>query len=349
MASIPSPAASGFELGPFDLHAYGLMYAIGVTLAILITVRRWEALGGSRELVYDVALWGFPAGLIGGRLYFIATSWSEVPPHWWGPFAVWDGGLGIWGGIALGSAVGLWRLRRHGVSPGPFMDAAAPALLVAQAVGRIGNYFNQELFGGPTSLPWGLQISPAHRPAGYEAFATFHPTFLYEMTWNLGLAAFLVWLGHHRRIRPPGLFALYVTGYSAFRIFEESLRVDPAHHIVGQRLNFWVAWALTLAGAAWFIASQRRTAKRRGRTGKRAGTLLAIGWATMVLAGCAAGARPAHAAGFDSKQPARSRGATLVGPAQPGSRSRSRSSRRRALPVRVLGISPTKTTRRGAL
>jgi prolipoprotein diacylglyceryl transferase len=294
-ASIPSPAASGFHLGPFDVHAYGLLYVVALVLAVLITVRRWEAQGGSRELVYDVAMWVFPAGLVGGRLYFLATSWSEVPPHWWGPFAVWDGGLGIWGGIALGSAVGLWRLHRAGVSPCPFMDAAAPALLVGQAVGRIGNYFNQELFGGPTSLPWAIQISPAHRPAGYAAFASFHPTFLYELIWNLGLAAFLVWLGHHRRIRPPGLFALYVAGYSAFRIFEESLRVDPAHYFLGLRLNFFVACALTVAGAVWFVAIQRR-----GRDGERrrarGPALLAIGWAAIALAGCAHGERsqPAH-------------------------------------------------------
>jgi prolipoprotein diacylglyceryl transferase len=260
-ASIPSPPASGLGVGPFEVHLYGLMYALALALAIVITIRRWEAQGGSRELVYDVALWAFPAGLIGGRLYFDLTSWDMVPAHWWGAFAVWDGGMGIWGGIAFGAAVGLWRIRRQGVSPGPFLDAAAPALLVGQAVGRIGNYFNQELFGGPTSLPWGLQISPLHRPVGYEAFSSFHPTFLYELIWNLSLAAFLVWLGRHRRIRPPGLFALYVTGYSAFRIFEESLRVDPAHYILGLRLNFYVACALTVAGATWFVVSQRRPAR----------------------------------------------------------------------------------------
>ena len=258
LASIPSPASSGLQLGPFEVHVYGLMYVIALALAIFITVRRWEAIGGSRELVYDVAMWGFPAGLIGGRIYFDLTSSNLVPPHWWGPFAVWDGGMGIWGGIALGAAVGLWRLRRAGVAPAPFMDAAAPALLVGQAVGRIGNYFNQELFGGPTNLPWALQISPAHRPPGYAGYATFHPTFLYELIWNLSLAAFLVWLGHHRRIKPPGLFALYVTGYSAFRIFEESIRVDPAHYIFGLRLNFYVACVLTIAGAAWFVRTQRR-------------------------------------------------------------------------------------------
>jgi len=292
LASIPSPASSGLQLGPFEVHVYGLMYVLGLALAVLITVRRWEARGGSRELVYDIALWAFPAGLIGGRLYFDLTSSGEVPAHWWGPFAVWDGGMGIWGGVAFGAAVGLWRLRRKGVSPGPFMDAAAPALLVGQAVGRIGNYFNQELFGGPTNLPWALQISPAHRPVGYASFATFHPTFLYELIWNLSLAAFLVWLGHHRRIRPPGLFALYVTGYSAFRIFEESLRVDPAHYIFGLRLNFYVACALTVAGAVWFVAIQRRG---RVTDWKRARgpTLLAIGWATLALVGCGQSSRSA--------------------------------------------------------
>ena len=137
------------------------------------------------------------------------------------------------------------------------MDAAAPGLLVAQAIGRVGNYFNQELFGGPTSLPWGLQISPAHRPLGYLAYSTFQPTFLYELIWDLALAATLVWLTRHRSIRAPGIFALYVTGYSAFRIFEELLRVDPAHHILGERLNFWVASLLTLIGVAWFAHTQQ--------------------------------------------------------------------------------------------
>ena len=256
LASIPSPSSSGLSIGPFEIHVYGLMYVFAVLAAILITVRRWEKRGGSRELVYNTAIWAFPAGLIGGRIYFDLTSWSEVPAHWWGPFAVWDGGLGIWGGIAAGALVGIWRVHRAGVSVPEFMDAAAPGLLVAQAIGRVGNYFNQELFGGPTSLPWGLEISPEHRPGGYAAHTTFQPTFLYEIIWNLSLAAFLVWLGNHRRIKAPGLFALYVTGYSAFRIFEETLRIDPAHHVLGLRLNFFVAILLTLAGALWFLWTQ---------------------------------------------------------------------------------------------
>jgi prolipoprotein diacylglyceryl transferase len=258
VGSIPSPSFNGIHVGPFDIRIYGLCYVLAVLAAVAITSRRWEAQGGSRELVQDVALWGFPAGLVGGRLYFLATSWNEVPDHWWGPFAVWKGGLGIWGGIALGTAVGIWRLRRAGADVPRFLDAAAPALLVAQAIGRVGNYFNQELYGRPTSLPWGLEIDSDHRPARYLDSATFHPTFLYEIIWNLALAAFLVWLGRHRAIRPPGLFALYVAGYSAFRIFEELLRVDPAKHVLGLRLNFFIAAVLTVVGLTWFVRTQRR-------------------------------------------------------------------------------------------
>jgi prolipoprotein diacylglyceryl transferase len=319
LASIPSPGSSGLQLGPFQLHVYGLMYVVALLLAVVITVRRWEAIGGSREVVYEVALWGFPAGLIGGRLYFLATSWNEVPDHWWGPFAVWEGGLGIWGGIAAGTIVGLWRLRRAGVSLASFMDAAAPALLVAQAIGRIGNYFNQELFGGPTSVPWALQISPAHRPGGYEAFSTFHPTFLYELIWNLALAAFLVWLGRHRKIRPPGLFAVYVTGYSAFRIFEESLRVDPAHHILGLRLNFFVACLLTIAGALWFARIQGWWP---GSRRSRHGTAVLLAGGVLALSACGIGcggnihqdARSRH----DGKESSVLAGVRIERPSRPG-------------------------------
>jgi len=174
-----------------------------------------------------------------------------------GPFAIWKGSLGIWGGIALGVAVGLWRVRRRGADTAAMLDAAAPAILVAQAVGRIGNYFNQELFGGPTSLPWGLEIDLANRPTNYLQYTTFQPTFLYELIWNLMLAGALVLLGQRREIRSPGLFALYVAGYSAFRIFEEALRVDPAHYVLGLRLNFYVAVLGTLVGMAWFLWTQR--------------------------------------------------------------------------------------------
>ena len=248
------------HVGPLEIRIYGLAYVVALIAAIALTTRRWERRGGSRELVREVALWGFPAGLIGGRLYFLTTSWDEVPDHWWGPLAVWEGGLGIWGGIALGTLGGVLVLRRRGADIPRFLDAAAPGLLVAQAIGRIGNYFNQELFGGPTNLPWALHIDPAHRPAGYEQYSTFHPTFLYELTWNLALAGALVGLGRRRQIRAPGLFALYVAGYSAFRIFEELLRTDPAHHILGLRLNFFVATLLCLTGLIWFAHTQRAEA-----------------------------------------------------------------------------------------
>jgi prolipoprotein diacylglyceryl transferase len=259
---IPSPSSNGLHIGPLFVHAYGLAYVFAVAAAIAVTARRWEARGGDPALVREVAIWGFPAGLIGGRLYFLATSWDQVPKHWWGPFAIWSGGLGIWGGIAGGTLGGLWVLRRRHVDIPAFMDAAAPGLLVAQAIGRIGNYFNQELFGGPTTLPWGLEISPSHRPAGYASYATFHPTFLYEMIWNLSLAGALVWLGRTRNVRAPGLFALYVAGYSLARIGEELLRVDPAHHIFGLRLNFYVATILCLAGLAWFARIQGWSPRR---------------------------------------------------------------------------------------
>jgi prolipoprotein diacylglyceryl transferase len=279
-ALIPSPSHNGFWLGPLFVHAYGICYLVAVLAAIAITSRRWQRQGGDRGLVREVALWGFPAGIIGGRLYFLATSWDQAPHTWWGPLAVWRGGLGIWGGIAAGTAAGIWVLHRRHADIPRFLDAAAPGLLVAQSIGRIGNYFNQELFGGPTSLPWGLHIDLAHRPAAYAAYSTFQPTFLYEIVWNLSLVGFLVLLGRTGRVRPPGLFALYVAGYSGFRIFEETLRVDPAHHLFGLRLNFFVASVLCAAGLAWFAYIHRD-----GRRARSA-TLLAAGWLVAVMAGC---------------------------------------------------------------
>ncbi len=254
---IPSPSISGFHIGPLDIHFYALMYLVGIALAIMITRRRWRAVGGDPDLVGDVAIWAVPAGIVGGRIYFDITTPMDIPHVWYGVFAVWSGGLGIWGGIALAAVVGAWRVRRAGGNVAQFMEAVAPALLVAQAVGRIGNYFNKELFGKPTSLPWGLQIPVGFRPPGYTQFTTFQPSFLYELIFDLALAAALVWLGHHRRIRPPGLFALYVAGYSAYRIFEESIRIDSSAHFLGLRLNMFIAIALTIAGLVWFARSQR--------------------------------------------------------------------------------------------
>jgi prolipoprotein diacylglyceryl transferase len=263
---IPSPSISGFHIGPLEIHFYALMYLVGIALAILITRRRWQAKGGDPELVGDVAIWAVPAGIIGGRIYFDITTPMDIPHVWYGVFAIWSGGLGIWGGIALAAVVGAWRVRRTGASVAVFMDAIAPALLVAQAVGRIGNYFNKELFGKPTGLPWGLEIPLAYRPPGYTAFSTFQPSFLYELIFDLLLAAALVWVGHHLRTKPPGLFALYVAGYSAYRIFEETIRIDSSAHFLGLRLNMFVAIAMTLIGSGWFAWTQikgRHTADER--------------------------------------------------------------------------------------
>ena len=257
---IPSPSSNGFNIGPFFVHAYGLAYVFAVAAAVLVTRELWKREGRDPNLPQEIAVWAFPAGLIGGRIYFLITTPSQIPPHWWGPFAIWKGGLGIWGGIVCGVLGGLYIVRKR-LTHGDvlrFMDAVAPALLVAQAIGRIGNYFNQELFGKPSTLPWALKISPDHRPPGYEHFATFQPTFLYEIIWNLGLAGFLIWLGNHRRIKPPGLMALYVAGYSLFRVFEEQLRIDYSVHVLGMRLNFWIATLVCLAGLAWFVWIQKR-------------------------------------------------------------------------------------------
>jgi phosphatidylglycerol---prolipoprotein diacylglyceryl transferase len=264
LSFIPSPSDNGIHLGPLFLHVYGLMYVVGISLAVYITARRWAAAGGDRALVYDVLLWAVPAGIIGGRIYFDVTTPFDITPHtWWGPLAVWNGGLGIWGGVAAGALAGAWRVRRAGASVGLFMNAVAPALLVAQAIGRIGNYFNQELFGKPSGLPWAVEISYAARlnaqiPTADLKYTTFQPSFLYELIFDLAWAAVLVWLGHHRQIRPQGLFALYVAGYSGYRIFEETIRIDSSAYFLGLRLNFFIAVATTAVGLAWFILVQRR-------------------------------------------------------------------------------------------
>ena len=291
-AYIPSPSINSFNLGPLVIHFYALMYLVGIAVAVIMTRRRWSAAGGDPDLVGEIALWGVPAGIVGGRIYFDITTPMDIPHVWYGVFAVWDGGLGIWGGVALAAAAGIWRVRRHGadaglfaggvalatlvsvwrlrrrgVSVALFMDAVAPGLLVAQGIGRIGNYFNKELFGRPTSLPWGLEIPYQYRvsggiPAADLHFSTFQPTFLYELIFDFAWAAVLIWLGHHglgnRRIKPPGLFALYVFGYSAYRIFEEYLRIDSSVYILGLRLNLYIASILTVFGAVWFVRSQRR-------------------------------------------------------------------------------------------
>ena len=259
LASIPSPSSGSIEVGPLQLHAYGVMLLLGILAAVWLTGVRWTKRGGDWDLVFRVAMWGVAGGIVGARLYHVVTSWSEVPdPRWQGAFEIWKGGLGIWGGIAGGVIAGAIVVRRSGNSIYRFMDAVAPGLLLAQAIGRWGNYFNQELFGKPTDLPWGLQIDVQNRPEKYLGAETFHPLFLYESLWNLLGVGVLLLVDRRFRIKPPGLFALYVAWYTAFRTYEELLRIDPAHEYFGLRLNFYVSLGLFVLAVVAFVWAQRR-------------------------------------------------------------------------------------------
>lgn len=258
LASIPAPAVRQIDVGPAHIRLYALCLLAGVAAAAWIAARRWKAQGGDPELVLEVTLWSVLVGLIGARLYHDVTSWDQLSHDWYAPFAVWQGGLGVWGGVLAGVLAGAWVTKRRGASVLAMMDAAAPGILVAQGIGRLGNYFNQELYGGPTNLPWGLEVEPSYRPKNTPDVGVYHPTFLYEMLWNFTGAALIVWLGHRLRLRPPAVFCLYVIVYCAGRIWWELLRVDPAHHFLGQRLNFWVALGVLLAAVAALVYSLRR-------------------------------------------------------------------------------------------
>jgi prolipoprotein diacylglyceryl transferase len=259
LASIPSPGSGSLDLGPFSIHLYGVTLLVAIAVCTWITGRRWVARGGDWDLILRCAVWGVAAGIVGARLYHLATSWSEVPEEWWGPFAIWKGGLGVWGGIAAGCLVGGLIARRAGADVWLLADCLAPGLLVAQAIGRLGNWWNQELYGRPTDLPWGLEIDPENRPLESIAEATYHPAFLYEALWSLAVAAFLVFVLERRvRPRPPGLFAAYVALYCVGRFWIELLRVDPAVELLGLRLNAWVSLAGVVGGAVWYVLSQRR-------------------------------------------------------------------------------------------
>ncbi|HET7486692.1 MAG TPA: prolipoprotein diacylglyceryl transferase [Acidimicrobiales bacterium] len=263
-ASIPSPPGNGVGIGPLRLRAYGLAIAVGVVVAVEITRRRFARRGGDPDAVTAVAVWAVPAGLVGARLYHVLTDYRRFEGHWWRVLQVWRGGLGIPGGLLFGVVTGVLVARRRGLAVADLLDAAAPAIPVAQAIGRLGNWFNQELFGRPSTLPWAVRIDAAHRPAGFEHVATYHPTFLYEALWNLALAAALVRVDAGGRLRRGQLFVLYVGGYAAGRLWVEALRIDPASRVLGLRVNIWVS-ALALAGAAVvFAVRARRPAGQEG-------------------------------------------------------------------------------------
>ncbi|MGA1361844.1 MAG: prolipoprotein diacylglyceryl transferase [Ilumatobacteraceae bacterium] len=243
LASIPSPSTGSLEIGPLRLNAYGLMIAIGVIVAVRIASRRMEQRGvGTSDDMSSIAMWAVPAGVIGGRLYHVATSVDSYRGRWIEVLWVWKGGLGIWGGVALGVIVGMRRARALGLDPVAVVACAAPGIAVAQAIGRWGNWFNQELFGRPTDVPWALEVSAAKaRAAGYAAGTTFHPTFLYESLGCLAIAGLLVLVERRFRTRGGQIFLVYVAMYTVMRFFVEGLRVDPARSAGGLRLNQWVA------------------------------------------------------------------------------------------------------------
>lgn len=268
--SIPSPSEGVWHLGPVPIRAYALAIILGVFAAIWLGERRWAERGGTAGQIGDIAIWGVPAGLVGARLYHVITD-HEL---YFGPgkdavdaLKVWHGGLGIWGAIAGGVVGGLFACRFYGIKMRPVLDALAPALLLAQVIGRFGNYFNQELFGKPTDKPWGLEIDAEHRPAGYEDAATFHPTFLYEALWNSAAIALIIWLDRKFKLGYGRVFALYVMCYCAGRGWIENLRIDKVEYddVLGLRLNVWTSIVLFLAALAYFVVVGRRHPKPETR------------------------------------------------------------------------------------
>ena len=260
--SIPSPSSGVLQLGPFPLRGYAIMIIAGIAVAIWLGNKRWVARGGLPGQVTEVAMWAVPFGVVGGRLYHVLTDWQSYfgvnGRGFWATFAIWQGGLGIWGAIALGGVGAYVGCVRQGMALAPFADAVAPGIVLAQAIGRWGNWFNQELFGKPTTLPWALQIDVAHRPADYLTYETFHPTFLYESLACIAIGFFLLWsdkkyvYGHGR------LFAVYVAMYCAVRGAIETLRIDEANHIMGIRLNVFTAIIVGAGALVYYIRSYEK-------------------------------------------------------------------------------------------
>jgi prolipoprotein diacylglyceryl transferase len=260
LASIPSPDQGVWYVGPVPLRAYALSILAGVVAAVVIGDRRWVARGGRKGTVGDVALWAVPFGIAGGRLYHVLTTPGPYFGEGGDPLQalrIWEGGLGIWGAVVLGG-VGAWiGCRRRGIPLPAFGDAIAPGIAVAQALGRWGNWFNQELFGRPTDLPWALEIDPANRPAAVAGSATFHPTFLYESLWCLAVAAIVVWADRRFRLGHGRAFALYVATYAAGRFWIEGLRIDAASTVAGLRLNEWTSLTVLAGAVVYLVVSAR--------------------------------------------------------------------------------------------
>ncbi|GEP37194.1 prolipoprotein diacylglyceryl transferase 1 [Nocardioides psychrotolerans] len=262
--SIPSPSSGVWYVGPVPLRGYALSIILGIVVAIWIGERRWVARGGRPGDVQDLAIWGVPFGLVGARLYHVATDHGLYFGDGNNPITalyVWRGGLGIWGGVALGALGVYLGARRKGIKLLPVLDALAPGVLVAQAIGRWGNWFNQELYGRPTDLPWGLEIDPGNYPSGltFPAGTTFHPTYLYEFLWNLAAFALVIWADRRFKLGHGRVIALYVMAYTAGRGWIEDLRIDTVElsDVGGLRFNVWVSIVLFVAAAIYFVVSLR--------------------------------------------------------------------------------------------
>lgn len=255
LSYLPSPARGVWHAGPFPLRAYAFCILAGIIVAMVMTRRRWAARGGRADDAIDVAAWAVPVGIAGGRLYHVITDpelYFAAGRHPIRALYIWDGGLGIWGAVALG-ALGAWiGCRRAGITLPAWADALAPGLAVAQAIGRWGNYFNQELYGRASTLPWALRIDPAHRPDDTPTAATYHPAFLYECLWDLGVAGLVIWAERRFKLGGGRAFALYVAAYTVGRAWIEALRVDHANHVLGLRLNDWTS-LIVFTGAVLYL------------------------------------------------------------------------------------------------
>ena len=259
LASIPSPSSGSLELGPLRLNAYGLMIALGAIAATWLMGRRLEARKwGTRDDASSIAIWAVPAGVVGARLYHVITDWERFDGRLLDTVKIWKGGLGIYGGLVLGTVVGLWVAKRRGLNVGQVLTVVAPALPLAQAIGRWGNWFNQELFGRATTLPWGLEIDARRLPEGFQPGTLFHPTFLYESLGCLVLVVVLLLVDKRVSLRPGRLFAAYVAGYSLLRFFVEGLRIDAAKAAGGLRLNQWVSIVAFVTAVVVLLASRSR-------------------------------------------------------------------------------------------
>jgi prolipoprotein diacylglyceryl transferase len=256
LSYIPSPPANGLSLGPVRLHVYGLLIAAGIAVAVWLAQGRWERIGGAPGTMAAVAVWGIPGGLVGARLYSLATSWQvDTSGHWLWALELWRGGLGIWGGVVGGIALGAVGVKRRGLRLAPLVDCVAPAFALAQAVGRWGNYFNQELYGWRTSLPWGVRIdhpNGAGSPAG-----TFQPTFLYECIWDLIVCLLVIRIESRFRIRRGYLIAVYAALYTFGRFFTEYMRIDAARRFWGLRLNDWTSVIVFAVSVTILVVSGR--------------------------------------------------------------------------------------------